>query len=107
MSKWTIYFDDGSTFSSEDGTPFDVPMHKGVVCIADHKQKMTLHFHDWYYWHCDLGVWWCSDIHGLLYQLVRDRTGRIRSVMSGANVDNAFYQACLARANEERLSHVQ
>jgi hypothetical protein len=98
---WVIYYDDGSTFSDVDGSPLEAP-NKGVVCIADRKQKATMHLHDWYYWHAKLGVWWGSDIHGLLYQLRQDREGYIRSVMTGANVDNGFYQACMARAFEAR-----
>lgn len=104
MTEWRIYFDDGSTFSDEDGSPFEAPTTKGVVCIADRKQNATMHAHGWYYWHSDLGVWWCSDVHGLLYQLQRDRTGWLRSVMPGANVDNEFYQHCMALAFEERTA---
>lgn len=102
MADWIIYFDDGSTFSDADGEHYDAP-DKGVVCIACRKQAATLHLHDWYYWHAGLGLWWCSDIHGLLYQLRKDKEGHIRSVRTGANAPQDFYLACLSKAYEARV----
>jgi hypothetical protein len=101
MAQWTIFYDDGTTFSSEEGSPVDSP-DKGVVCIACKTQACTVHKFDWYYWHEKHQCWWGSDIHGLLYQLRNDKTWNIRAVRTGANVTYDFLQDCMQRAFEAR-----
>jgi hypothetical protein len=101
MAKWVIFYDDGTTFSDEDGGPEQAP-GLGVVCIACRASNGTPHKFDWYYWHSKHGQWWGADIHGLLYQLCSDRGGHIRAVKQGAMVTTEEYQRCMALAFEER-----
>lgn len=50
--NWRIYYDDGSTFSSEDGLPEEAPLD-GIQGIAQEKDNGVKEFHEgfeYYYW---------------------------------------------------------
>ena len=104
MKTWVIFYDDGSTFSDQDGKPEKAP-DRGVVCIADRSAAATVHKFDWYYWRSDIREWWGSDIYGLLYQL-RQNAANITKVLEGAMVSNGFYQKCMARAFDTRTEKI-
>jgi len=61
MPAWIIFYDDGSSFSSDDGGPGDAP-REGVQIIAQADQGCGLrwvHSRDFYCWHNDdwAGCW--------------------------------------------------
>lgn len=95
---WRIYYDDGSTFDAAMGTPEAAP-GLGVQVIVQPDERVgrvLLTRFDWYYWRRDLGVWWASDLFGLLDQLTNDRAGNVAAVKAGRNA--APYDEILARA---------
>ncbi len=49
--RWCIFYTDGTTFSSEDGTPEDAPLD-GIQVIADKLdgQPQYLYDRDFYFW---------------------------------------------------------
>ncbi len=57
MSKWIIYYDDGGTFSSDEGSPEEAPLD-GIQVIADKLdgQPQYLFDRDFYYWTGDMWV---------------------------------------------------
>ena len=100
LHKWCIFYDDGTTFTDSDGEPEDA-RGDGVVCIACQASACTVHKFDWYYYADDIGHWWGSDIHGLVYQLTR-YPRRVRAVKQGANVTNEVLQRCMSLALRTR-----
>lgn len=50
--KWKIWYDDGSTFSNEDGTPEEAPVD-GILAILEKRANNTImnhHANEYYYW---------------------------------------------------------
>lgn len=71
---WRIFYEDGSTFSDEDGSPFEAP-RTGVQAIvySDVDGLSMLSQSDYYYYEperCDWGWWHCSP-HGMTLHLQR------------------------------------
>lgn len=62
--KWRIWYDDGSTFSNEDGRPQDAP-GRGLICIVqvDERTGRRRLTGDYYVWM--LGRWFSVDLFGL------------------------------------------
>ena len=58
MSKWKIYHEDGTTFDSTQGQPWDAPAY-GVMCIGQGLENGTNNIDNghWYIWRTDLQSW--------------------------------------------------
>jgi hypothetical protein len=100
--KWRVYYADGSTFDSSQGSEEAAP-GDGVVCIVQPARggREVMCRWDWYYWHGTAEEWWGSDIHGLLYQLTHDPEGVIRAVKQGAMVKTDWYDELTKRASND------
>lgn len=63
--KWKIYYDDGSTFSDEDGRVYDAPA-LGVQVIAQEDPDVgrQLFWEIDFYWYSEHG-WFGGDVFGL------------------------------------------
>jgi hypothetical protein len=60
--KWTVYYIDGSTFSSDDGEPKDAP-RQGVALIVQYVPDRKVEWkHDTYCW--EHGMWIPHDRFG-------------------------------------------
>ena len=74
--RWIIFYTDGSTFCSSDGTPWDAP-RRDVQCIAYSKDKKdndyeTIQMFDYFYYEKDHGGWnQCSDLFNMYDHLLR------------------------------------
>lgn len=82
---WRVYYDDGTTFDSRQGRPDDAPS-AGVQCIVEDDPdagRVVLNSFDWYYFHPASGMWWGSDLYGLLDKLLHRIP--ITGVCSGRN----------------------
>lgn len=98
---WRIYYGDGSTFSSDDGAPEDAPSF-GVICVVQPNVltgRESLHGWDWFYYVPDDGMWWGSDIHGVLDRLLHNLP--IRALKQGRCVSNPVFQEIMQRANTD------
>lgn len=67
MLHWRIYYDDGTTYDNEDGSPENAPK-QGVISVV-HKDKevgrsITTQY-DFYWWNYDISQWYGGDIFGL------------------------------------------
>ncbi len=69
VNKWALYYDDGTRFTDEDGSPAEAPA-RGVQVIAESDPDVGRRLHlraDFYLY---LGDRWISvDIHGLIDHL--------------------------------------
>ena len=63
--RWKIWYDDGSTYASEDGPVADAPSD-GVIVIVEKKRDRTVSIHadtDYYFWNGE--NWVSGHIEGL------------------------------------------
>lgn len=99
MIQWRIYYADGSTFDSHNGTPFDAP-GRGVLCIAYRHVDLgrrVIHRND-YYWWCD-GQWVGGDLFGLFDYLIEPGC---KTVKFGRTVSDGLYRTTFQRATNDR-----
>lgn len=100
--SWAIYYSDGTTVTSAEFTPFEIPRRADVQVIvqqsADHNW-VTRSGKDYYVWD-DRGGWkWFGvDIFGLHHYLLQP--GR-RCVLFGTEIDSAQFNAIFNRARDE------
>jgi len=101
---WKIYYGDGSTFDSRQGRPEEAPS-QNVCCIvyADKEHgRRIVHRWDWYYFKdgTDSPVWG-ADIHGLLDQLMSDKSRAVHGVKIGRTYEDNIFRAIMQRAHED------
>lgn len=95
MLRWRIHYDDGSTFSNEDGDPEYAP-GRGVLVIAQAQHDVgreILARKDFYYW--ERGRWWGADLYGVYDYLARNGW---RKVIAGRNVEHGTFSETYERA---------
>lgn len=90
---WTIYYDDGSTFSSLDGEPEDAPGY-GVLAITQNRENTVLASQDFYLYREDYGCWIEVHIEGLIDHLVT-AAHHVRAVKAGRTVPLSVYERVL------------
>lgn len=103
-SKWCIWYADGSTITSNDCAPQEVPGF-GVQAIAQPDRRLgvgnvgytVLAGTDWYYWHIEAGEWLTAENDRSLLDLRRLRRP-ITAESSGERIPRARYDAILAEA---------
>ena len=103
VTQWEVYYDDGTTITSETGLPVEVRPF-GVVCIAQRnpeKARSLMHGWDWYYWHEEDKQWWGCDLHGLIDRLLHRLP--VSALLQGRTVTNEAYNAIMTRADREHL----
>jgi hypothetical protein len=90
-TKWIIWYDDFSSFSSEDGEPWEAP-REGVICIAIASiecGRYILSEMDWYCWHFESDTWVPHNRSGM-QQYLR-RPGKEKVVIEGYWVTKELY----------------
>jgi len=109
MVEWVVFYVDGSSFSSEDGSPSDAP-REGVQIIAQQDRGCGLrwvHSRDCYCWHADgrNGCWIGHNAVGLRrYLFWSDRGHEAGVVLSGYEVPvERWYEIASAAYADERL----
>lgn len=66
MLLWRVYFGDGATFSSDDGSPYDAP-RLNVMCVVGPDKwtgRYTVSDKDAYWWVPAHGRWYGGDRRG-------------------------------------------
>ena len=95
MSRWKIYYGDGTTYSNEDGLLEDAPgINVQVIAQADATVGRRLLDSDDFYWWSD-DRWDCGDIFGLWDYLTRPG---FKKVLFGRNLHDGDFWKILARA---------
>jgi hypothetical protein len=98
---WRIYYDDGATFDDTQGDPDAAPAF-GIVCIVQPDAdvgRMVLQGWDWYYWEPDDGLWWGSDVYGVLDRLLHRLP--VVALGQGRLVASPTFRTILQRAIED------
>lgn len=106
QAGWCIFYADGSTVTSEDCAPQDVPGF-GVQAIAQPDPTngtgnvgyVVLSGHEWYYWHTEAQEWLMAENDRSLLDLKRLRRP-IVGESSGERIPRARYERILALAGE-------
>lgn len=100
--NWCIYYDDGSTFGIQDGSPLDAPKF-GVIVIAQwdaaEKQRNLMQSWDFYYWHAESGLWWGIDEFGIIDRLMHALP--IEALKQGRTIGTGQYREIMTRADKE------
>ncbi|HSH00477.1 MAG TPA: hypothetical protein VLB27_10525 [candidate division Zixibacteria bacterium] len=100
MPAWRIYYDDGSTFSDEDGGPEAAPS-EGFVCAVGYDergQRYIMHGWDFYQWDDEGKQWWGMDRYGLHDRL---RRNLVFAYKEGRTVTRTQFEALIARAHAD------
>ena len=102
--KWRIYYDDGSTFSWRDGTPFEAPP-TGALVVAQESDRtergFVLYFHkEGWYWKPEFG-WWCCDHAGMWDYLMMYR--QPKAILFGRNVRDDHFWEVVKKAEKEGI----
>jgi hypothetical protein len=87
---WRIYYADGSTFDSSDGTPWDVKPHGIQIILQRHHDPCEAAFlvwmKDYYVWKHNR--WFAVDNDGLRLYLFVENHPHHKMCMAGQTVDN-------------------
>lgn len=73
--EWRIYYSDGTTFDSTQGTQEDAPA-RGFLCAIGYNElgeRYIMHGWDHYWWDRASEQWWGCDRDGLIDQLCENR----------------------------------
>lgn len=95
MIAWKIYYGDGTTFSSEQGSPESAPCTR-VICVAwydEDKRRKLSHQAD-YYVYGD-GRWFSADMSGLLQYLMEPG---FKVVKFGREIGDLAYRTIMSNA---------
>lgn len=105
MAQWVIWYSDGSSFSSDDGTPADAPrLYVQCIAVADIScGNYVLAEQNFYCWHDD--QWVPHDQTGLFQYLAAPGSEKI--VLFGYWIDRGRYASMRVKAqDDERLPKV-
>jgi hypothetical protein len=92
MTDWIVWYDDETSFSSDDGQPWDAP-RDGVVCITASKPscgRFLIAWRSYYCWHFDEQQWVPHDRDGERQYL--RKPGKEKVVLEGYELSKDFYQ---------------
>jgi hypothetical protein len=97
MTRWRIYYDDGTTWSDANGPPEAAPGY-GVLAITQEQEDQVLCSQDFYLYREDYGCWIEVHVEGLLDHLIT-AAHHIRAVKAGRTVPLSVYKRVLGRVN--------
>lgn len=101
MPAWRIYYDDGSSFSSDEGEPHEAPVHGFLcaVCYSDLGKRYIISGKDHYCFDRGEGCWWGFDLQGILDRL-RHRK-EVYAYIEGRSVSAATWAEIMKRAHRD------
>ena len=98
--RWRIYYDDGSVFTDQDGSPWDAP-RTGVQAIAQPNDRIgwyILHSADAYYFEASREGWSKADEYTKWDHLIR---AYYPLLIFGRQMSDAAYQEILKRVHSD------
>jgi hypothetical protein len=98
--KWRIYYDDGSTFDSDQGSPEDAPPY-GFICAIGRDEtdkRYIMHGWDYYQWDKEANQWWGMDRDGLIDRLCRNL---VYAFKLGRTVSKTDFYDTMSRAHKD------
>lgn len=100
MKPWKIFYDDGTTFSSDDGQPHEAPAF-GFICAVGYDERgerYTMKGWDHYCFDEETDQWWGMDLSGLFDRLARNK---VYAYKMGRTVSKTRYQEILHQSHED------
>jgi len=101
LPDWRIYYDDGSTFDSNDGLPHEAPS-LGFICAIGYDEtgkRYIMHGWDYYQWSDEVNQWWGMDLNGLFDRL---RRNLVYAYKEGRTVSRSQWEQIMINANNDR-----
>lgn len=98
MAAWRIYYSDGSTFDSDDGSAEDAPS-TGVICVKQKNPLSTwtlVSMRDYYLWHD--GQWWEADTPGFWQYMFKSGA---KVALFGESVPDEVFNDVINRARDD------
>lgn len=95
--KWKIYYTDGSTYSDQDGSPFDAPaLHVQVIVVEEPAVgRFLIAQRDRYWWDPERNSWFGGDTQGEFQNNLKKGP---KATLYGEFVWNHEYQNCIKAA---------
>jgi hypothetical protein len=100
MTRWRIYYDDGSTYDDAMGEPHQAPV-AGFVCAVGYDETGTryiMHGWDHYCWDKDAAQWWGMDLMGVFDRL---RRGLVYAYKEGRTVTKSRFRELMHAADQD------
>jgi len=100
MPDWRIYYDDKSTFDSDQGSPEDAPS-QGFICAVgwdETGKRYIMHGWDHYNWDDDVDQWWGMSYTGLFDRLLRNK---VKAYKMGRTVCRRDWEELMILANND------
>jgi hypothetical protein len=97
MTDWIVWYDDQSSFSSDDGEAHEAPT-EGFVCALGYDQDGERYIQngwDFYHYDKETQTWWGCDRYGLHDRL---RRNAIYAYKEGRTVSKLRFQEIMALA---------
>ena len=97
---WRIYYDDGSTFDSDQGEPHEAPS-QGFICAVGYDElgdRYIMHGWDHYCFDQASQQFWGMDLMGVFDRL---RRNVLFAYKEGRTVTKSEWQAIMSRAHED------
>lgn len=99
MAAWIIYYSNGDSFSSDDGSPDEAPsLDIQVISQADESVGRKLLIHKDYYWY-ENNRWYGGELFGLYDYLVRSGRAKFGRYVT----DEVFNESLKQARNDPRL----
>ena len=101
MKLWKIYYDDGTTFDSDQGQPHEAPA-MGFILALGYDQAGTRHImQGWDHYCFDRATqqWWGMDLFGVFDRLRFNK--EIYAYKEGRTISKIAWQDMLIRANND------
>ena len=98
--KWKIFYADGTTFDSGQGTPQDAPAKDVGVLVQEDGRcgRRILKFMDWFRWDVSAGRWFDCEQFDVLFYLTRHGTV---TALRGQYMPEAKFQKILIAAHDD------
>lgn len=98
MLTWRIYYGDGTTFSNEDGSPFNAPTRnvQGIVHHDVNVGKKIVAKKDVYWWNDVEGCWYgCADRNLIGFWDYLGEAGTAKYILIGRSISDEQYDAVI------------
>lgn len=104
MVNWIVFYDDGRSFSSDDGSPERADPW-GVICVVSRSREhgRTLWVGKDYFWWDEDAEWVCGDFAGLLDYLTRRPYAPKIVLVGRGRAATRFHDICKRALADPRL----
>lgn len=97
---WRIYYDDGSTFDSTQGEPYEAPSTGFIVSVGydENGDRYLMHGWDHYCYDKKSRQWWGMDLMGVFDRL---RRNVLYAYKEGRTVTKSEWDAIMEQAHRD------